>query len=116
MTLMTPDSTTPKALPDFVGSDFDLLALERIGRHVPLRSLHGVYDDLSIWAHWMLIGGDQPAPNRRSVLRSGYRFAQAVLCGMLEPYYVLFNMANPQHFALLERVTRPLPLAAVRLS
>jgi len=67
-----------------------------------------VRDDVWKWLGWMKDGGQKP---KRLNRRSGgvTSLAQDKLCELLEPYYELLNLADPEYYALLERVTRPLP-------
>lgn len=101
-------------LPDFADGPLAQIAMSVIGEIINY-GLAGVRQDVERWLNWMLAGGSRPSANKRAINAGGVnaiRTAQDTLCALLEPYYAAFDFNNPQHFALLERTTRPLPLNA----
>lgn len=116
MTSIMPSATTgiqsmSLNLPDFADGPFSQEVLKAIGELVNF-GLAGVRTDVDRWLSWMLAGGSRPSANKRAVNAGGInaiRTTQDTLCALLEPYYEALDINNPQHFALLERATRPLP-------
>ena len=103
-----------------IGASFDLsnladpafagLVIEVAGQEINF-GLTGVQKDATAWLTWMLAGGTRLRPNKRSLTVDAYGITQSTLCLALEPYYGAIDWDNPQHFALIERATRPLAKA-----
>lgn len=73
--------------------------------------LPGITKDATAFLTWMLVGGERRRANKRSLRINAYGVSQNTLCLALEPFYDFIDWANPEHFALIERATRPLNTA-----
>lgn len=83
------------------------LVIEVAGQEINF-GLTGVQKDTTAWLNWMLNGGAKLRANKRSLAVNAYGITQSTLCLALEPYYGSIDWDNPQHYALIERATRPL--------
>ena len=89
-------------------ADFIFRLMNCIGSRYNLETNEKIRLDVTAWLMWMLIAGKRPDQTKRTQNVHGYQTTQRALCAALEPYWTELDMANTDHFWLLERATRPL--------
>jgi hypothetical protein len=113
MTLETTQAETRSPISVFADT-FPNWAMVCIGMEIPEATYrkNGVLKDVERWLCWMLYGGNRPYANKRSIHAAAT--VQDILCRTLDETIGELDFDDPTHFALIERVTRPLPAVRIK--